>query len=103
MQPTPAPTGPSACDVCQEVVQDWKKSHGLTASFEEETHRVALRANTWISPLSVAAGVMDVFSACPVVPRLTKETIQDLGDRLGMRLREEGLLLAQPRRGGVLA
>lgn len=103
MQPAAVPTGPSASDVCNEVIQAWRKAHGLEATFEEETHRVIMRANTWIAPVSVAAGVMDIFLASPVVPRLSRETIMDLGDKLGMRLREDGLLLAQPRRAGTLA
>lgn len=103
MQPASVPTGPSVYDVCHEVIQAWRKTHGLAATFEEEAHRVILRANTWISPVSVAAGVMDIFLACPVTPRLSREAIADLGDKLGMRLREDGLLLAQPRRAGALA
>lgn len=102
MQPTSSRVRPSSFDICEEVVLDWKKTHALTSNFEEETLRVAQRVNTWISPLSVAAGVMDIFSACQGVPRLSKETIQDLGDKMGIRLREEGLLLAQLRRGGAL-
>lgn len=102
MQPD-APSPPTARAVCHEVVAAWREAHGLTGLFEEETARAVARCNTWISPLSVAAGVMDLFSASHPESRVSVALIRDLGDRLGMRLREEGLLLAQPRRTASLS
>lgn len=92
-----ATAAPSAVDVCEEVVEQWKKNHGFSASFEEETRRVIARCNSWINDKSVAAGVMDVFSASRSETQLSLTAIQELGVELGTRLMREGLLIASRR------
>jgi len=94
----------SAHDVCREVVDLWRATRYPDTLFEEETRMAAGRVNSWISPASVSAGVMDIFSAARSnADAMSKDAINELAAMLGKRLFDEGLLIAQSRRGGSLA
>lgn len=86
---------------CQQVIDEWSKTHCPGADLEVETKMLASRVNSWVAPLSVVAGTRDVLSAARLEGHtLTPEAISDLGDRLARRLMEENLLHAEPRRAG---
>lgn len=94
----------SAADVCREVVNDWRASRYPDTVFEEETHRVSMRVNSWISRASVIAGVTDVFGSSRAPGHaLSLESLQDLGEALARRLESENRLLGQVRRGPAQA
>ena len=98
------PQGPSTSEVCEAVLKEWKLTHGIEADFSEELSRVLMRAGTWISPASVIAGVNDLFGVVnPSRPPLSRVAVSDLGNKLGMRLRDSGLLFAHPKRSGMLS
>ncbi len=99
----PVVSRPSASDVCRDVVDEWRAPYYADVLFEEETHMISLRVNSWISRNSVVAGVLDVFSASRSIGGpLPLDRIKELGEKLGERLQHDGLLLAQPRRAGML-
>lgn len=97
---------PEAGEVVREVVDAWKGARfpDSSATLEEQVRQMAWRVTTWISPLSVRAGVGDIMS--PVVAlgmSLTLDDLEALSSQLSDRLRTTGLLNAQPRRAGLLA
>ena len=99
-----ADQGPSTQEVCESVLREWQEIHGVAGPFDEEMGRVFARARTWVSTASVIAGVGDIFGiAHPGRAPLSRDAVKDLGDRMGMRLRDHGLLFAQPKRGGILS
>lgn len=91
-----------AIDACREVIEEWKKEHQIDKNMDEPTHQLASRVRSWISPSSVAAGVQDIMSAFLAGPR-QNEKINQLGQKLGARLMNDGLLVASLRRGGGLS
>lgn len=93
------PVSLSAFDVCTEVVQKWKETHGLERDLSRETRMLAWRVASWASPVSVAVGTMDVLSATRSTENaLERELVVALSDKLASRLIEEGLILGQLRR-----
>lgn len=99
-----APPSLTPFQVCEQAVEKWKAAYCPHGDFERETIMIASRVNSWISAKSVLAGVRDVFCAArtPEGP-LPFEIIMVLGNDLAGRLLEEGMLVAQPRRGGTLS
>lgn len=98
-----AKPAPSARAVCAAVVDEWKAVHCPRANLEIETRMATARVPSWISPRSVLAGVGDIFCTTRVDGRpLASEAVEDLANRLAHRLSDEGLLVAQPRRAGLL-
>lgn len=81
---------------CTEVINDWRDEHKVEVNLEESIRMLASRVKSWVTPHSVAAGVNDVMSA--TLGSGMKEQITQLGDRLGKRLMEEGLLVGSLRR-----
>lgn len=97
----PAPT---AFEVCQGAIEQWKASHYPLGDFERETLMVSSRVKSWISARSVLAGVHDIFSASrPAGVAISHEVVTVLADDLARKLMEEGMLIAQPRRAGALS
>lgn len=89
--------------ICKEIIEAWKEEHGIEVALEEQAMQLASRVNTWVAPRSVLAGVTDV-----VTPHITgredrEAVIEQLGNRLGQRLMDDGLLIASPRRAGTLS
>lgn len=85
-------------DIFNEVEKDWCEKHGLSGNYGDEFLMAKRRVGSWISPLSVIAGVSDIFSATKKAEdRLSTEVIQDLGNRLGKHLYENRKLRTGPK------
>ena len=100
---TPPATGVSVADLCREVVLEWRGRHCPHASCEDQLSMTISRVSSWISPASVMAGTLDIFGTVRTARGgpLSQAAVEELGEKLGRRLRDSGLLLAQPRRSGL--
>lgn len=81
---------------CVEVINDWRDEHKIEANLEESTRMLASRVKSWVTPHSVAAGVNDVMLA--TLGPGVKDKVNQLGERLGKRLMNEGMLVGSLRR-----
>jgi len=86
-----------ALAACNEVIADWREEHGIEVNLDESARMLASRVKSWITPISVLTGVQDVMNA--TLGSTYKEKINQLGDRLGKRLQEEGQLVGSLKRG----
>lgn len=96
------PVSPSAMEICKETIEQWASTHFPGHDFSEPVNMLAARVNSWVSGISVVAGVRDVMSSHLKQTESTNAAIEELGNRLGRRLGDEGLLIASPRRSGSL-
>lgn len=97
------PVQQSGLEICQDVISTWGDVHCPGKDLEEPVLMLALRVNSWVSGLSVVAGVQDVMSSHLPQNADMRAAIEELGTRLGHRLSEAGLLIASPRRAGALS
>ena len=87
-------------EVCQQVISQWKQDNAIVQNLDDQTRMLVARVNSWVSAVSVVAGVRDVMScAIPHSPTIGA-AIEDLGNILGKRLLAAGFLIASPRRSG---
>ena len=97
---------PDANVVVREVVDAWRSERfpDSLAPLDDQVRQMASRVATWISPISVSAGVWDIMSPVSALGLgLTPDDLEALGASLAARLRTTGLLNAAPRRAGLLA
>lgn len=94
-----APTD-EAQKICTDAIKDWASQHNITENLDEQSYRLASRVSSWISPRSVIAGVQDILSAHlgKRYPPEVLQSLSDLGDNLGRKLEEAGLLKGSAKR-----
>lgn len=75
-----------------EVVNEWKLKNNINVDVAEETFRAQMRIGSWVSSVSVEAGVSDIFTASIWRTGIQSGDIKELGKALGARLMSEGRL-----------
>jgi hypothetical protein len=86
------PPSDAVLAACNDVVSQWRETHGVRVNLEEATWKLAARVNSWLGPKSVQAGVGDVIGGRLGGEELPDGALDQLGERLARRLLEEGLL-----------
>ena len=86
------PPSDAALLACQETISTWTQEQEIDLNLEETIWKLAARVNSWLSPASVKAGVLDLLGARLRNANVPAEQIDILSDRLARRLLTEGLL-----------